>query len=93
MNRPELDTDALRLLAISDTGFVFDPRTGHSYNVNPTGLAILRALKEGATLETVARRLRDEFDIGPAPLDDHLREFLAQVRSYAIGVRANGQGV
>jgi hypothetical protein len=28
-------------LAISDTGFVFDPTTGHTYNVNGTALVML----------------------------------------------------
>ena len=43
------NTERLRELAISDAGFVFDPLTGHTYNVNATALAALRALKEGAT--------------------------------------------
>ena len=36
-------------LAISDSGFVFDPYTGASFSVNLTGLTLLRALKDGDT--------------------------------------------
>jgi len=48
-----MDTSHLGLLAISDTGFVFDPRSGHSYTVNSTGLALLRGLKQGLTLSQI----------------------------------------
>jgi hypothetical protein len=34
-------------LAVSDTGFVFDPFTGTTYTVNSTGLCLLHAFKEG----------------------------------------------
>ena len=58
-----LNTSHLGELAISDGGFVFDPRTGHSYNLNETALAALRALKDGAGPEAIVMRLRDQFAV------------------------------
>ena len=77
-----LDVSRLRDLAISDAGFVFDPLTGHTYNVNETALAALRALKAGESLDRVKASLQDNFDVEPEidvarDLDDflsHLRE-------------------
>jgi PqqD family protein of HPr-rel-A system len=77
-----LDVSRLRDLAISDAGFVFDPLTGHTYNVNETALAVLNALKAGASLDAVVAGMRDTFDVDPdtdlaRDLDDllaHLRE-------------------
>ena len=43
----------LRDLAVSDTGFVFDPYSGATFSVNPTGLVILRALQQGAERDDV----------------------------------------
>ena len=43
MNAPE----KLPNLAINHDGFVFDPSTGDSYVMNPTGLAILQGLQDG----------------------------------------------
>ena len=34
-------------IAISDSGFVFDPTTGESYSLNPLGVEILTLLKDG----------------------------------------------
>jgi PqqD family protein of HPr-rel-A system len=60
---PVLNTTHLGELAISDGGFVFDPRTGHSYNLNETALATLRALKDGAEPDAIIAKLRDQFAV------------------------------
>mgnify|MGYP001332519393 CR=1 FL=1 len=56
------NSERLRELAISDAGFMFDPLTGHTYNVNSTALAALRALKEGASPEAVIAELQTAFE-------------------------------
>jgi hypothetical protein len=42
-----------RNIALSDSGFVFDPSTGDSFSTNPIGLEIIKALKEGKTAEEI----------------------------------------
>lgn len=42
-----------RNLALSDSGFVFDPATGDSFSTNPIGLEIIKMLKEGKTPEDI----------------------------------------
>ena len=37
----------LRDLAISDSGFVFDPYSGATFTANSSGRAILEALRDG----------------------------------------------
>jgi len=71
----------LRELALSDSGFVFDPMTGHTFTVNPSGLAILRWLKDGAELEEIPRRLADQFEVEPGedPARD-VQDFLTQLQ-------------
>ncbi len=71
----------LRELAVSDSGFVFDPSTGHTFTVNPSGLRILQWLKEGAEPESVAQRLAEQFEVEPGedPARD-VQDFLMQLR-------------
>ncbi len=66
----------VRDLALSDTGFVFDPYSGATFTVNPTGLCILRALAEGLARPDVVRRLRESFDAPPAEVEADLDDFL-----------------
>jgi len=42
-----------RNIALSDSGFVFDPSTGDSFSTNPIGLEIIKSLKEGKTAEEI----------------------------------------
>ena len=74
----------LKDLALSDSGFVFDPYSGGTFSANATGLAILRGLKDGLGREALLARLRAEFELG---LDDPARdldEFLGVLRQNGL---------
>jgi hypothetical protein len=60
----ETDTDALgRLkdLAISESGFLFDPYSGATFTLNNTGRFILQLLQEGKRIEGIESALREKF--------------------------------
>lgn len=67
-------------LALSDSGFVFDPYTGATFSVNQSGLTILRALKDGLSRTEIAERLGAEFDVQGADLQRDLDEFVHLLR-------------
>ena len=80
-----LDTSRLKQLAVSDSGFVFDPLTGHSFSVNSTGLAILGALKEGTGLDEAAARVREAFDTEAGDdVERDVEDFVARLRDYHL---------
>jgi hypothetical protein len=70
-----MEKSPLCMLAISDTGFVFDPRTGHSYTVNSVGLALLRGLKQGLDMAAVQELLERTFDC-PGNITNDLHRFI-----------------
>jgi hypothetical protein len=74
------DAKALKRLAISESGFVFDPVSGHSFTVNETGLAILRLLQQETRLGALQSRLADEYAIERSTLERDLLEFLGSLR-------------
>lgn len=83
-------SQTLKDLAISQSGFVFDPTSGVTFTVNTTGQFILLKLREGAGLEAVERALGDEFELGE--LDDparDVREFLSLLRDQGVIPRAS----
>jgi hypothetical protein len=78
------DARTLSDLAISDNGFVFDPVAGATYSVNPTGLCVLQALKEGLGRDAIAHRLTTRFE---RPAQDPLRdveEFIGMLRQHDL---------
>ena len=72
--------DRLRQLAISDTGFVFDPFSGSTFTVNQTGLTILEGLRRGEDRPALVDRLRARFDVHGEDLERDLDEFIHLLR-------------
>lgn len=71
-------------LAINDTGFAFDPMTGHSYTLNSVALEIVQRLKQGQTEEEIAKGLAAEFDADPVIILKDLLEFIEILRNYEL---------
>jgi PqqD family protein of HPr-rel-A system len=81
----EIQTLHLRDLALSDSGFVFDPMTGHSFTVNATGLCVLQGLKEGKSPEEIVKRLSDGFEL--EAVEDagrDVQDFIVQLRECGL---------
>lgn len=77
-------TETLQRLALSDSGFVFDPMTGNSFTVNSTGLAILRHLQRQSDLAQLLRILQEEFDLEPRVAERDVIEFVDLLNSQFI---------
>lgn len=71
-----MNIEKLKNLAISENGFIFDPLSGYSYNVNDTALNIIRMLKSGLNKTQITAQLLDEYDTIPGHLDSDLEHFL-----------------
>ena len=68
-------------LALSGSGFVFDPVSGASFSVNASGLAVLRAIQAGATdMGAIVQSLGAEFEAAPAVLERDVMEFAGRLR-------------
>lgn len=78
----ELQEERLRQLAVSETGFVFDPQTGQSFTVNSTGQAVLAALKKDSSLSCVAEQIADEFDTSAENALAGIEAFVRQLGRY-----------
>lgn len=53
----------LQDLALSESGFVFDPFTGATFTANPTGLLVLQGLRDGLSRSQIVERLRQQFSV------------------------------
>jgi hypothetical protein len=75
----------LRDLAISESGFVFDPFTGTTFSVNPTGQFILLKLREGADAAGIERELTRTFELyGDDDPARDVHEFLGLLREQGL---------
>ncbi|MDD4964154.1 MAG: PqqD family protein [Gallionella sp.] len=71
----------LTRLALSDSGFVFDPVTGNSFTVNTSGLSILRLLQKTEDWTDIIATLQAEFEVSYSVAERDVLEFATALRS------------
>jgi PqqD family protein of HPr-rel-A system len=74
----------LRSLALNPDGFAFDPTTGESFTVNPTGLVLLEGLREGQDPQALVARLVEDFDVSPDDAARDVDDFLEHLRAVRL---------
>jgi len=81
-NNPFPPLSNLQRLAISESGFVFDPVSGHNFTVNETGLSVLRLLQKDAEMTHILSQLSDQYDASERDIERDLLEFAGVLRDY-----------
>ncbi|HOO95165.1 MAG TPA: PqqD family protein [Proteiniphilum sp.] len=71
-------------IAISETGFIFNPLTGDSFSVNETGLFVLHMLQEGKETESIMERFRERFELDKNSAEMDLSDFFTMLKSYQL---------
>ncbi|MCB1144064.1 MAG: HPr-rel-A system PqqD family peptide chaperone [Leptospiraceae bacterium] len=79
-----MNTENLKNLAISDSGFIFDPTSGKTYTVSQTGLDILNYLKKGEDLTGIPAKILAEYEITQDQFDRDFSDFLIQLKEYGL---------
>lgn len=74
----------LKDLAISETGFVFDPFSGATYTANGPALCILEGLKRGASRREIVASIRERFEVGAEDVLRDLDELIQSIRSFGL---------
>ena len=76
-----MNTERLTSLAISDTGFIFDPITGQTYNSNETGIEVINLLKGGKTIEEITEILSTDYKVSRNDLELDLLDFTLSLKN------------
>ncbi len=71
-------------IAISDSGFVFDPTTGESFTFNPTGLEIFRYLKDDRSLDEISEIITLKYDIDSHNFERFYYDFISMLKQYQL---------
>ena len=71
-------------LALSDTGFVFNPSTGDSFSVNPIGLEILRLLKDQTSEEEIKKHLLQTYQIDVETIEKDYYDFVKGLEQHKL---------
>jgi hypothetical protein len=74
----------LKDVAISESGFLFDPYSGSTFNTNESGRLIFQLLKEGKDLKAIQSELRSRFQTGDEDLSSDIEEFIHLLKEAGI---------
>ncbi len=71
-------------IAISESGFIFNPEIGTSFTTNSLGVAILKQLKEKTSLDQIKDSIVKNYDIDAITCEKDLDDFLRIVNQYNL---------
>ncbi len=69
-------------LQLGANGFAFDPRSGQSFTLNPTGLEALKCLSRGCSAEETGQHLAKHYPVSAAAAAEATSAFLRQLGRY-----------
>jgi len=79
-----MNIDRLSTLAISDSGFIFDPSTGNSYNTNTTGIQIISCLKQNKDMNELIDVMIEKYEVASDELESDLNDFIQNLKNYHL---------
>ena len=71
-------------IAVSDSGFVFNPTTGESYSVNPIGVEIIELLKQEKSFDEITENLTERYNADIVTIDKDVADFISLLKQYSL---------
>lgn len=71
-------------IAISESGFIFNPSTGDSFSANHLGQDIIRLLQSEKPMEDVIQSIQETYSVDRQTLERDLGDFLYMLKTYQI---------
>lgn len=73
-----------RSVAVSESGFLFNPGTGDSYSINPIGQEIFKMLQDGDTKEDIKKHILDTYMVDDATFEKDFYDFVVMLKNYKL---------
>jgi hypothetical protein len=71
-------------IKISDNGFVFNSRTGDSFNLNPFGLELLKHIEADKDFDAIKTEVLEKYDTDDLSFEKDFYEFCALLKHHQI---------
>ncbi|WP_340111522.1 PqqD family protein [Maribellus mangrovi] len=71
-------------IKISDNGFVFNSRTGDSFNLNPFGLELMKYIEAENDFDQIKAQILEKYDIDDLSFEKDFYDFCALLKHHQI---------
>ncbi len=71
-------------VAVSESGYVFNPSTGESYSINPIGIEIFNMIKEQKPFEEISGEILNRYNAEEDTFEKDYQDFVEFLRQYQL---------
>ncbi len=71
-------------IAISESGFIFNPAVGDSYSTNPIGTEIIKMLKESKSVAEINSYILNTYQVEASSFEKDLYDFVKMLEKYKL---------
>lgn len=71
-------------IAISETGFLFNPLTGDSFSTNTVGLDVIQLLKDGKSEQQITTFITEKYAVDASEFEKDWEDFRLQLRDSQV---------
>lgn len=84
MNENHIAMKIKKNVAISESGFIFNPTTGDSFSTNPIGLEIIRMLKEEKSKDEIRKSILGKYITDESTFEKDYYDFVMMLQSNQV---------
>ncbi len=71
-------------IALSESGFIFNPNTGESFTLNPSGQQLFGLIREGKDYHAILKYFLEHFDTEESVFEKDFEDFIHMMSSYQM---------
>ena len=71
-------------VAISESGYIFNPSTGDSFTVNPMGIEIFNLLKEEKSYKHISKSILEKYNTDEATFEKDYNDFVGMLNLHLL---------
>lgn len=75
-------------IAVSDSGFVFNPSTGDSFSINPVGVDIIQLMRASKSEKDIISDLCERYDADAQTIEKDLYDFCTLLLQHQLAEKA-----
>jgi hypothetical protein len=76
-------------VAISESGYIFNPTTGESFSVNPIGIEIFNLIKEEKSYEEISKTVLAKYNTDEDTFEKDYHDFVGMLNQYLLIEKEN----
>lgn len=71
-------------IAISESGYVFNPSSGESFTVNPIGIELVNMIRDEKSYEEISRTMLAKYNTDNDTFEKDYQDFIGLLKSYQL---------